>query len=218
MSLNAGVHRRGLPVSLGRAARRAGLSVDEFRAAADPLNGTAEDLRVAESGPPARYDPERLARWIQAFRYPEEKSTIKSSSSEAVPVTARWTGKGWVLSALEHDRQTTAARLITAKRRLAQMLAPVLAKPPAEVELEITWELDRVAMQLWNESLEFKDLARQLLTLAAYKRDSSIAMLTADGMTGPEIGAALGVSHQRVQQLLARGKARDSGASAEAVD
>ena len=54
------------------------------------------------------------------------------------------------------------------------------------------WKLDPAAMQLWNELLEFQGPDRQLLTLAAYKRDSSIAMLTANGMTGPEIGAALG--------------------------
>lgn len=60
------------------------------------------------------------------------------------------------------------------------------------MELKIMWKLDPAAMQLWNELLEFQGPDRQLLTLAAYKRDSSIAMLTANGMTGPEIGAALG--------------------------
>ena len=166
---NTGVHATPYPVSLRRAARRAGLSVEEFQAAVDPLNGTPEDLRVPGSRQPARYDPERLARWIQAFRLPDQPLT-EPSVDAAVPVIARWTGSGWVLSAPKTGFQARAARLVTARRKMAHLLAPVVEKQPSEVELVLSWDLDPAAMQLWSESLEFKDLARQLLTLAAHKR------------------------------------------------
>lgn len=212
MGENTDVYGTAHPVSLRRAARRAGLSVEEFQAAVDPLNGTPEDLRIPGSRPPGRYDPERLARWIQAFRLPDQP--LREYSVEAaVLVIAHWTGAGWVLTAPATGLEARGPRLVTARRKLAHLLAPVVGKQPAEVEFTLTWDLDPAALQMWTESLEFKDLARQLLTLAAHKRDTALAMLTDSGMTGPEIGAALGVSHQRVQQLLARG--RNQKASAE---
>lgn len=153
----------------------------------------------------------RLARWIQAFRLPDQPLR-EPSVAAAVAVIAHWTGTGWVLTAPGTGVEARGPRLVTARRKLAHLLAPVVDKQPAEVELALTWDLDPAALQLWTESLEFKDLARQLLTLAAHKRDTALAILTDSGMTGPEIGAPLGVSHQRVQQLLARGKNQKASA------
>jgi hypothetical protein len=83
------------PLSLRRAAKQANLSMEEFRSAADAFNDTPGDLRSEKSRVPVRYDPVRLARWLQDRQEdPRTKAPVR--------VIASWSGRQWLLEAPNH--------------------------------------------------------------------------------------------------------------------
>lgn len=199
MDRNQELHGVPRPLSLRRAARRVGLSLEVFKAEADALNDTPEDLRLPGTRKPARYDPERLNRWIDARLYP---------GPNVLEVTAQWTETGWLLYAPRYKLTSRAARLVIAKRRLTQDLATAAKTEPENLHLEIRYDPNHPAIHAWSEASKLKDQANDLLEQATRMREMAIQLLTDEGMTRPEIGAAFGLSHQRIQQLQAASKAR----------
>ncbi|MBP2269286.1 hypothetical protein J3A64_004826 [Pseudarthrobacter sp. PvP004] len=187
-------------LSLRRAARQAALSIDAFKRAADALNDTPNDLRAGGPSTPVRYDAARLAHWLRAQTRPND-TTSTSSPSAPIPVAALWTNSQWELTAADYGVSTTGERLITAKRRITQQLAAASGKKPADCEIEISYNIAHPGMKAWQESVDLKDQGTRLLEAAARKRREAIRTLTAQGITGPELAAAFGLSHQRVQQL-----------------
>jgi hypothetical protein len=168
--------------------------MEEFRSAADALNDTPGDLRWKKSGAPVRYDPVRLARWLQDR---QEDSRTKAP----VQVIASWSGRQWLLEAPDHGVDSRAARLITARRNLIHELTAVTGADAEGFELCIRFVLDHPGMKAWTDSVQLKDEGTKLLEQAAEKRRAAVKILSAEGLTGPELGAVFGVSHQRIQQL-----------------
>ncbi|MBP2269295.1 hypothetical protein J3A64_004835 [Pseudarthrobacter sp. PvP004] len=180
-----------------RAARRVGLSLEAFQAAADALNDTPEDLRLPGARKRASYDPERLNRWIQARLYPGPRIIL---------VTAQWSEAGWLLYAPDFKVTSKAGRLVMAKRRIIKDLAVRAGTEPENIHLEIRCDPNHPALRAWSEATELKEQATRLLAEATRKRESAIELLTVEGMTKPEIGEALGLSYQRIHQLQTRAR------------
>lgn len=199
--MDNGVPSREAPLTLRQAAQRAGQDVLAFKALADGLNGAAEDLRVPGNRGAARYDPERLRRWLR-----DREGSEESTSTKTVQITASWDGVQWTVRHGETSVSATGPRLMAAQRSLADRLARVLPVGGGRILFDVVYEADRPATLAWAEAEFLKVQADELLNKAGRLRVEAIVGLMKEGMTPPEIAEVFGVSYQRIQQILANAK------------
>ena len=197
--MDAGAPPWEAPLTLRQAAQRAGQDVRVFKALADDLNGGEGDLRLPGNRGAARYDPERLRRWLKDREAPQE-----SPDADAVQITASWDGAQWTVRDGESGVSVTRPRLMGAQRYLAARLAQALGRD--RIQFDVVYEADRPDVLSWAEAESLKVRADALLNEAGRLRLEAIQGLMNEGMTPPEIAEVFGISYQRVQQILANAR------------
>lgn len=120
--------------------------------------------------------------------------------------TATREGKWWMIRIPEIDGLTQARRLEHAEREAREYIAVTTDVPIDDVKVAVTvtkvGELDIAAE---NEAVIAARLQASAAERAATDRAARLAHdLSANHLTVREIGAVMGVSHQRAQQLLHR--------------
>lgn len=123
----------------------------------------------------------------------------------AVKITAtiRRDGRFWLVHVPEIDQYTQGRNLKEAAEMARDLTATWLDIPLDQVDLVgTTVELPAPVRVHLDNAEEQRRVAEQANRVAAQESRAAVADLRAAGLTVRDIGAAIGLSHQRVQQLL----------------
>ncbi len=127
----------------------------------------------------------------------------------AYEATASREGHWWIIRVHGIENAVTQARRV---RDINEMAAGVvqaildLHDPP---EVKVTIELPEAVAEEWAEASELQRRADEGERRAANLRRHAVRRLLDEGWSQFDAGAALGISHQRVQQLARAGEIAD---------
>lgn len=111
---------------------------------------------------------------------------------------------GWMINIPELDRVTYAAHLRDVEDTALDLIAIMTGSTPSPSDLTIAWpdEIES-ALTTINSAKQQAELAQQraMDTMA-----EAVVQLKSSGQSYRDIGAVLGISHQRVAQLLSSKK------------
>jgi len=117
-------------------------------------------------------------------------------------VTASRDGRLWFLESAQIPGLTTQARTVSEIPDMVRDLASLLTgRPEADFEVHIRFDAPEVTAHL-RAAEELAAKADELKAASAKERHEAAMVLKRQGVTVRDIGAVLGVSHQRAQQLV----------------
>lgn len=118
-------------------------------------------------------------------------------------VTAERSGKWWSLQCVEVPGAISqVAKLDQAADTIREAIAFVAEVPEESIEVEIQPVIPRPARKALDAASEARAEAARLTTSAAADVRRAAALLHDEKLTNREIAVILGISHQRVNQLL----------------
>jgi DNA-directed RNA polymerase specialized sigma24 family protein len=112
-------------------------------------------------------------------------------------------GRFWLVHIPELDKYTQARNLVEVEPMARDLIALLLDVPEDSFQLGIKVELPDSVRHHMELAAKLRDEAAHAQAEAASEYRAAANELKADGLTVRDIGKALGVSHQRVQQLVA---------------
>ncbi|WP_426303029.1 hypothetical protein [Arthrobacter sp. R-11] len=117
-------------------------------------------------------------------------------------VTAARDGRTWFVESAQIDGLTTQARTVAEIPEMVRDLAAMITgRPESDFDVEITFDAPEVAAHL-RQAEDLAAKADALRAESARERHEAAMVLKRQGVTVRDIGAVLGVSHQRAQQLV----------------
>ena len=199
---------RGLTIE--QAAEKAEIKLSYFRYLMAQLNGTTMDLR----SPPVagerarRYSPQKLAAWMAAGKpLPSSESAAPTSGTGGSHVVATAhraeNGSGWVMTLQDPSHTVEATSLKRAWEISRVRAAESLGADPESVSIDFQVQYPKKAAALLGEFQDLAAEARKLQEQADQKRLQGLRQLRAAGWRQQEMAFALGLTPQRIQQLLA---------------
>lgn len=201
---------RGLTIQ--QAAEKAEIKLSYFRYLMAQLNGTTMDLRTPPiTGERARrYSPQKLAAWMAAGNpLPSSESTAPASSTGGSHVAATANraenGSGWVMTLQDPSHTVEATSLKRAWEISRVRAAESLGVDPESVSIDFQVQYPKKAGALLEEHQKLAAEARKLQEQADQKRLEGLRQLRSTGWRQQEIAFALGLTPQRIQQLLTEG-------------
>lgn len=111
-------------------------------------------------------------------------------------------GKYWLVHVPDIDKYTQARNLAEVEDMARDLIALWLEVPPATIAVHADIELPAVVSQHLQWADKYREEAAEAQASAAREYRAAAAELRAAGLTVRDVGKALGVSHQRAQQLL----------------
>ena len=111
----------------------------------------------------------------------------------------------WLLSVPELDVVTQAKTLDRAEATVRDLVAVWLDVPLDSFAVEVEPRLDDDWTKLLRETRDARAAADKASARASELLRTSVATLHDAGLSAREVGSLVGVSYQRVQQLLAEG-------------
>lgn len=114
-------------------------------------------------------------------------------------------GKYWLVHIPDIDQYTQARTLAEVEPMARELIALTQGVPEDSIELEWRTDLPDAVQHHLELAAKYADEASWYQTEAANERRFAAREMRAAGMTVRDIGAALGVSHQRAQQLISKG-------------
>ena len=199
---------RGLTIE--QAADKAEIKLSYFRYLMAQLNGTSMDLRVPPvAGERARrYSPQKLAAWMAAGKpLPGSESTAPDAGADGPHVAATAhraeNGSGWVMTLKDPSHTVEATSLKRAWEISRVRAAESLGADPESVSIDFQVQYPKKAAALLEEHQNLAVEARKVQEQADHKRLQGLQQLRAAGWRQQEIAFALGLTPQRIQQLLA---------------
>jgi DNA-directed RNA polymerase specialized sigma24 family protein len=111
----------------------------------------------------------------------------------------------WLLSVPELDVVTQARKLDRAEATVRDLIAVWLDVPPDSFAVEVEPQLDDEWTRLLRETREARTTADKASARASELLRTSVTTLHDAGLSAREVGSLVGISYQRVQQLLAEG-------------
>lgn len=200
---------RGL--TLEQAANKAGIKPTYFRYLMSQLNGTNLDLRIPpEPGERARrYSPQKLAAWMKNGKpLPASERTSAPEESDAqthVAGTAVRTtnGNGWTVSVEDPSILVEANTLQRAWSLSRMKAAEKLGIELEELVVDVTVEFPAAQAAHFETGRQLAAEAEATRLKAEQHRLEGIRGLVKAGWRNNEIAAAMGMTPQRIQQLLA---------------
>lgn len=118
-------------------------------------------------------------------------------------VVASRDGKFWLVHVPELDQYTQARNLSEVDVMARDLIALVLEVSPDSFQIERQVDLPDSVRHHLELADKYADDATWYQSESAKQRRFAARELRAGGLTVRDIGAALGVSHQRAQQLIA---------------
>lgn len=134
-------------------------------------------------------------------------------------VHARRIGNWW---ALDVDRvpgaHTQVRRIDQAEEMAREAIAGVLDIAPASFEVLVAPEVPAAVRTIVNEATKARSEAAQAQDSAAQLTRDAAQLLVGAGLTVRDAGVLLGVSHQRIGQLVRPSRSARMGASIDLED
>lgn len=116
--------------------------------------------------------------------------------------TAAKRGKWWDITIPELDQVTTTKRLEEVQEYAGSLAAAVLDVPEADIHVHVLYTLPEAVEAEWEAAREETRKAKELTIAAAARTRTVVQQLHGDGYTTRDIAKVLGISNQRVSQLL----------------
>ncbi|WP_291043293.1 hypothetical protein [Herbiconiux sp.] len=117
-------------------------------------------------------------------------------------VTAEWTGKWWVLQAVDAPGAISQVKRLSHAVEIVEAIAFVTGEPESSIEFDLRLIVPEAAATEIESADEARELSRHYNALAATKARAAVLELRAGGLTLDDIGAVLHISKQRAGQLL----------------
>ena len=111
----------------------------------------------------------------------------------------------WLLSVPELDVVTQARTLDRAEATVRDLIAVWLDVPADSFAVEVEPRLDDEWTKLLRETRDARTTADKASARASEMLRTSVTTLHDAGLSAREVGSLVGISYQRVQQLLAKG-------------
>jgi hypothetical protein len=111
--------------------------------------------------------------------------------------------KGWTLIGVEYPAVSEVTRLDQAAENMREPLAYLSGQPEADLDIQIEPEVPDEYWSQRAEATRLSETANQARTSAAEHSRRAARVLADAGLPLRDIGAIMGISHQRAQQLLA---------------
>lgn len=121
--------------------------------------------------------------------------------SATYTVQASRDGKFWFLEVPQIDRATQARHTQEIDEMVRDLIAIHAGVAPDSFELSVEYRLPPEVVEARAEAERLRKLAEESNSAAAAKSREAARLLRSEGLTVRDIGAVLGVSHQRAQQL-----------------
>ena len=119
-------------------------------------------------------------------------------------VVATREARFWLLSVPELDVVTQAKTLDRAEATVRDLIAVWLDVAPGTFAVEIEPLLDDEWVRLLRETRQARSTAEVAQETASQTLRRAVSVLSTSGLSTREVGSLVGVSYQRVQQLLAQ--------------
>lgn len=117
-------------------------------------------------------------------------------------VTVRRDGRFWYIEIPALDGATQARNLSEVSEMAKDYISAVTDLPVDQIEIAATIELPADVRAHLAAASALREEEAHARTRAAEESRAAARALKAQGLTVREVGAALGVSHQRAQQLI----------------
>lgn len=111
-------------------------------------------------------------------------------------------GRFWLVHVPEIDQYTQARNLREVEAMVRDLVATWLEVDPDSFEVVVSIEVPEPARSHWDRSRRLLELVDELKAAAAAEAHTAAATLASASYTYRDIGAALGVSFQRAEQLV----------------
>lgn len=126
------------------------------------------------------------------------------NSNQVYSAQARRDGRWWFVRVPELDTVGQARTLVEVEDVAKEIVGLYLDVEPASVSVSVTVELPEKVTALWHEATQRENEAREAASGAAKMRRDAVRALTDLGITQADAARALGLSPQRIHQLVTR--------------
>lgn len=116
--------------------------------------------------------------------------------------TATKEGKWWNVAIAELDQVTATKRLGEVQEYADSLAAAVLDVPESDVHVQVVYTLPEAVETEWAAAREETRKAKELTIAAAARTKTVVGQLYAAGYTIRDIAQVLGISFQRVSQII----------------
>lgn len=127
---------------------------------------------------------------------------MATRNTERYEVTVRRDGRFWYVDIPALDGATQARNLSEIDEMAKDYIAEVTGTPVDRLEIVVTIELPAHVQAHLAAASALRDEEAHARARAAEESRAAARALKSQGLTVREVGAALGISHQRAQQLV----------------
>jgi hypothetical protein len=127
---------------------------------------------------------------------------MATRNAERYEVTARRDGRFWYIEIPALDGATQARNLGEVDEMAKDYISSVTDVPVDRIEVAVAIELSADVRAHLAAASALREEEAHARTRAAEESRAAARALKSQGLTVREVGAALGVSHQRAQQLI----------------
>ncbi len=127
---------------------------------------------------------------------------MPTDTNATFTATVRRDGRWWLVNIPQLDTAGQARTLVEADDVAREVIGLFLDVDPDTVSVAIEVELPETARELWATATEREAAARAAVSAAASMRRDAIRVLHNQGISQADAARALGISPQRVSQLV----------------
>jgi len=142
--------------------------------------------------------------------------TVTPPTTKTYAAVARRVGNWWAVDVPGvKGVHTQARRLAQVEPMVRDALAAVLGVPEETLEISIEYHVDEETQRAIAEARHARDAAREAFDRAADATERAVSVLKAHGYSVRDAGHLVGVSFQRVSQLVSKAAHRSERHSDE---
>lgn len=127
---------------------------------------------------------------------------MTTQNAERYDVTVRRDGRFWYIDIPALDGATQARTLTEVDEMAKDYIALATGTPADRIEVAVTIELSADVRAHLAAASALREEEAHARSRAAEESRAAARALKSQGLTVREVGAALGISHQRAQQLV----------------